>query len=291
MLLLLLLLAALTAAQPGPLPVVTWHGVGGTAAECDSLISTIHAALPGLPVHNVAVGSSPDMDHANSILMRCMDQVDLVCEQLLADPTFSAGYNAVGISQGGLLIRALVQRCPIPVRTLITFGSPHQGVFGVPDCRAATGMEDLCELVRQLLSAAAYEPWLQNLITPAQYWHDPLNTANYQAGSSFLALVNNEREPAAEHRERMEALRDFVMVMWDQDTTVIPKESAHFQFYRPGQDQEVQPLEQSKLYTENYIGLRTLNEAGKLHFYNVSGHHVQFDYEWVAEHIVPWLLP
>ena len=98
--LLLLLLAAPTAAQPGtaascrrggntvlpargsggtgaagPLPVVTWHGVGGTAAECDSLISTIHAALPGLPVHNVAVGSSPDMDHANSILMRCMDQV------------------------------------------------------------------------------------------------------------------------------------------------------------------------------------------------------------------------
>ena len=44
-----------------------------------------------------------------------------------------------------------------------------------------------------------------------------------QAGSSFLALVNNEREPAVEHKERMEALRDFVMVMWDQDTTVIPK--------------------------------------------------------------------
>ena len=58
----------------------------------------------------------------------------------------SAGYNAVGISQGGLLIRnvvchhrqpqtrltiislfrGLVQRCPVPVHNLITFGAPHQ---------------------------------------------------------------------------------------------------------------------------------------------------------------------
>ena len=76
-------------------------------------------------------------------------QIDWVCEKLLADPLMADGYNAIGISQGGLLIRlqrkqwwtlagfkargfkqmlfrGLVQRCPIPVKNLITFGSPHQ---------------------------------------------------------------------------------------------------------------------------------------------------------------------
>ena len=48
--------------------------------------------------------------------------------------------------------RGLAERCPVPMKTLITFGSPHQGQFGVPDCREATHSPLLCELVRQLIS-------------------------------------------------------------------------------------------------------------------------------------------
>ena len=75
------------------------------------------------------------------------------------------------------------------------------------------GSEDLCELVRELLSAGAYEPWIQvsgwvganawwfpsdlwnfdkcsfflkDLIAAAQYWHDPLNNTNYAQGPPFL---------------------------------------------------------------------------------------------------------
>merc|ERR1719167_374580 len=121
-------------------PIVTWHGIGGSAAECEPMIDTFKKSLPDVHVFNVAVGPDPEMDHANSILMSCMKQIDLVCQQMMDDPLLVAeGYNAVGISQGGLLIRGLVQLCPIPVRNLITFGAPHQGVYGVPDCVPATG--------------------------------------------------------------------------------------------------------------------------------------------------------
>ena len=48
--------------------------------------------------------------------------------------------------------RGLAERCPVPMKTLITFGSPHQGQFGVPDCRETTHSPLLCELVRQLIS-------------------------------------------------------------------------------------------------------------------------------------------
>ena len=63
------------------------------------------------------------------------------------------------------------------------------------------GNEDLCELVRELLSAGAYEPWiqvfftlalifscLQDLIAAAQYWHDPLNHTNYVHGKAMIVL-------------------------------------------------------------------------------------------------------
>jgi len=272
-------------------PVVTWHGVGGSAAECNSLIDTIKHSLPDVHVLNVAVGPDPDMDHANSVLMRCVEQVDMICQQLLDDPLMAEGYNAVGISQGGLLIRGLVQRCPVPVKNLITFGAPHQGVYGVPDCEEATGSYELCVLVRELLSAGAYEPWIQDLVAPAQYWNDPLNQTNYVAGSHYLALVNNEKEDKnQDYRDRMLQLENFVMVMWEDDTTVIPRETSHFETYKPGQEVEVLPLRESVLYQEDYIGLRTLDEEGKLHFFTVPGHHVQFDYDWVAENIVPFLL-
>ena len=62
------------------------------------------------------------------------------------------------------MIRGLAQRCPDPpMKTLVTYGAPSNGIFGVPDCLSATDSYALCELVRQILAAAAYDPDLQVL--------------------------------------------------------------------------------------------------------------------------------
>ena len=57
-------------------------------------------------------------------------------------------------------------------RNLVTFGSPHQGVFGVPECQAWVGDPvlgpALCELVRRLLNMGAYIPWIQ-VAAPPEY--------------------------------------------------------------------------------------------------------------------------
>ena len=50
---LLLLLATSALAT---VPVVTWHGLGGTASECERMIETIREAAPDVHVINVAVG-------------------------------------------------------------------------------------------------------------------------------------------------------------------------------------------------------------------------------------------
>ena len=93
-----------------------------------------------------------------------------------------------------------------------------------------------------------------------------------------------------EYKTRMEELVNFVMVMFNQDDIVDPKESAHFEFYSPGQDEEVLALNESVLYREDWLGLRSLDQSGRLHFFGVDGKHVQIDYDWVAEYIIPFLL-
>ena len=99
--------------------------------------------------------------------------------------------------------------------------------------------------MRELLSAGAYTPWVQELIATAQvsvhptvmrwsssliyglqYWHDPLNQTSYSHGSHYLALVNNEQEEQEPlYRQRMLQLHNFVMLKWTEDEIVIPRES------------------------------------------------------------------
>lgn len=43
-------------------------------------------------------------------------------------------------------------------------------------------------------------------------------------------------------------LKNFVMVMFEDDSMMIPKESAWFGFYTPGQDENITKLEDSVLY-------------------------------------------
>ncbi|KAF5829085.1 Alpha/Beta hydrolase protein [Dunaliella salina] len=73
-------------------------------------------------------------------------QVAKVCAEMKGMSELADGFNAVGFSQGGQFMRALVERCShegIQARTLITLGAQHQGISSVPGCRwvAASSME------------------------------------------------------------------------------------------------------------------------------------------------------
>lgn len=48
-------------------------------------------------------------------------------------------------------------------------------------------------------------------------------------------------------------------------------------------------LLQTKLYTEDWIGLKTLDEEGKVKFINVSGNHLEISQKDMKKYIVPYL--
>ena len=45
-------------------------------------------------------------------------------------------------------------------------------------------------------------------------------------------------------------------------------------------------LLETQLYKEDWIGLKTMDEAGKLHFYDIPGGHLQLSMEWFKTEII-----
>jgi palmitoyl-protein thioesterase len=88
------------------------------------------------------------------------------------------------------------------------------------------------------------------------------------------------------YAENLVKLENFVMVKFADDMMVEPRESGHFEFYIPGQDKEILPLRESQLYLEDWIGLKHLDESGKLHRFEVPGDHLQVSTQWLIDEII-----
>ena len=158
------------------LPVVCWHGVNDDSQSCDQVFQTLPNDTYTL---SVQIGDSLEEDKYNSVFMDMISQVTSLdqqhlrivckvlrgCEIVGEDKYLKDGFNAVGLSQGGLLLRGVAQLCPeLRMRSLVTMGSPHQGIFGLPKCKD-DDVFDECTLVRDFLSQGAYISWIQGAIT------------------------------------------------------------------------------------------------------------------------------
>lgn len=272
----------------GPLPIVLWHGVGDTCCKNTSMGSikkVLEENIPGIYVKSLQIGSNEFMDLENSYFMNVNEQVKIACSLISEDIKLKNGFNAIGFSQGAQFLRAVVQRCPNPPAiNLISVGGQHQGVFGVPRCLSKS--ETFCDQIRKLISIAAYTDFVQNHIAQAGFWHDPLNEKEYKAKSNFLAHINNEKVKNESYRINLKKLQNFVMIKFLNDTIVEPRESEWFGFYAPGQSKEITTLQKSELYTEDWLGLKEMNEKGQLHFFEVIGDHLQIDVSWFKENII-----
>ncbi|XP_046850386.1 palmitoyl-protein thioesterase 1-like [Xenia sp. Carnegie-2017] len=273
------------------IPVVIWHGMGDSCCNplsMGSIKDMVEDLIPGIYVRSLMIGSSIIEDTINGFLMNANKQIDIVCKKLSSDEKLKDGYNAMGFSQGGQFFRALAQRCPSPpMKNLISFGGQHQGVFGFPHCPGENFT--LCEYVRKLLDLGVYISWVQNNLVQAEYWHDPLKEEEYKTKSVFLADINQERVKNKAYKENLMKLKNFVMVKFAKDTMVIPKESEWFGYYKPGQDKDLFTLQESPLYQEDWLGLKEMDEAGKLHFLEADGDHLQFSKEFFEKKILPFL--
>lgn len=71
----------------------------------------------------------------------------------------------------------------------------------------------------------------------------------------------------------MKKLENFVMYVFDEDTTVIPPESGWFSEVNATTGEETK-LKERKMYKEDWLGLRWLDERGRLVFKSTEGRHM-----------------
>jgi len=290
--LLLCFFVAVVVAGPDYRPVVLWHGMGDTC--CDPLSMgyikrIIEDNLPGIYVKSLMIGNNIFEDELNGFFMDVNDQIPFAHREILNDTLLLSGFNAIGFSQGGQFLRAYVERFnDPPVYNLISIGGQHQGVFGFPRCPGDN--ETICEIVRRMLNMGAYLPFVQNHLVQAEYWQDPFNEDKYLKHCVFLPDINNNLQVQnATYKKNMISLANFVMVQFLNDTMVQPKESEWFGFYAPGQDKEVLTLQETPLYQEDWLGLKEMDQNGRLTFLATIGNHLQFTKEWFIQNIVPFL--
>ena len=118
---------------------------------------------------------------------------------------------------------------------------------------------------------------MQSRLVPAQYFRDPEDLESYLEHSNFLADINNERtKKNATYKKNMKKLEKFVMFMFSDDTTVVPKESAYFHEVNRTSE-EITKLKDRALYKEDWLGLKWLDERHRLEFKIAKGGHMQFE--------------
>jgi len=142
----------------------------------------------------------------------------------------------------------------------------------------------------------------------AQYFRDPANLITYLTANRFLTSINNELPPSRNetYARNLASLNTLVLVIFTQDKTVVPKETAWFasevvlddddSIFRPSQSKQKQinlgptaatneqrilvPMRLQPLYKEDWIGLRALDERGGVVFDVCEGEHMRMDGCW-----------
>ncbi|XP_054283539.1 palmitoyl-protein thioesterase 1-like [Macrosteles quadrilineatus] len=267
-----------------PTPIVLWHGMLSFGGLVSRLTYLIRRIIPLAYIKSLKIGSSGYSDYKNSLFMDVNRQVKQACDMIADDPNLRRGYHGVGISQGGQFLRAVAQRCPNPpMFNLITLGAQHQGYYSLG--------KNLFSLPEFFVDKHSYWEYIRKKsIVVNQLWHDPINHNKYVEENTFIADINNEKTLNVEYRTNLLKLKHLVLVKFDRDYMVVPRDSSWFGFYTEGQDKEITNMINSKLYIEDRIGLQKLFNNARLHTIVCPGLHIQIENDWFVDNIVlPWL--
>jgi len=298
----------------GLLPIFTMHGVNDNHREFEGMAELIRAIDANVTITSLLVGD--DSASFSNLWDQGRQVIDLIRKAVAATPkAYAQGYTLLCHSQGALICRTAIQAFDDHnVHTLISLAGPHQGQFGIPngwDSKIPWGRD----IAYTFFLTGPLAPVFQRNLSIANFWHDPRPSAglfgkplaDYRNGNTFLPVFNSDPDrgsqgpggvppsgvEAARYKANLLRLRQAVFAGSPGDGTIIPWCSTVWQFYDEAVMEGPFPLlETTPLWRDDWVGLRTLHERGRLQIVTPPGVcHVCWahDADVFSKHIAPWL--
>jgi len=275
------------------LPVVTAHGMG------DSCFNAGFKQLTqGVGTHTgsysvcIPTGDTQAKDTNNGFFLSMDKSLEVFADKIRKDAKLAGGFNAIGLSQGNSLIRGYIQKYnDPPVKNWLSVHGTVVGVTGIPNCNPAGALRLVCESVAKLLGdTAVYTKVIQDHIFQADYFRDParVNSTEYKKNSELGEWNNEGNTVNASYAVNFAKTSKFVMVKAEKDTMVYPNDGEWWGAFADGKYRTKLPMKETRWYKEDLFGLKTADEAGKIHFESTTGNHLQFTttqlYGWIDKY-------
>ena len=279
-----ILLLAIIALSYSIYPIAVFHGIidSCTMKNTSMLVNDLKNDL-GVHVECIEVGNG----YWDSVMKPMTEQVKLACESIKSNPNFQGKFNVLGISQGTLIGRYIVEKCDMEGQVVryMSFDGPQMGVGFVPKIDCGT----FCDWMVNLTVPLAYK--FQDTLSPLGYLKYRYDRSYYDEHDDiFLKMLNNEREEKdQEIYDRFTSLEKVKLIKAKHDSVIVPRESSWFEFY-DYDGKTIIPLEESDFYINDNIGLRKLMEEDKVIFYEIDQEHVLYNMKEYKDEIMSFFL-
>ena len=265
-------------------PIAVFHGIIDACSmkNTSMLVNDLKNDL-GVHVECIEIGNG----YWDSVMKPMYEQVELACESIKSNPNFQGKFNILGISQGTLIGRYIIEKCQMEGQVVkyLSFDGPQMGVGYVPKIDCGT----FCDWIVNLTLPLAYK--FQDTIAPMGYLKYRNNRTYYDEHDDiFLKMLNNDcKVKDQEIIDRFSSLEKAKFIKAKSDSVIVPRESSWFEFY-DNDGKNIVPLEESDFYINDYIGLRKLVEEGKVQFVEIDEEHVMYNMKEYREEILQFFL-
>lgn len=199
------------------------------------------------------------------------------------------------------MARYLLEECDLgatKVKNFATVGTPNMGIAKIPDdTRKLLDLDNLepgnpvGKLAKVMTNGMMFLDGMQKSFSFAGYFRDPSRMETYLQKSSFLAKINNEvrDEPGNDiRRKKFMSVNKLMLVKFTHDGIVRPAESEWFGEYLSNQKtklSEVKPWKDTDFYKQDWLGLKTLDQQGKITLVEIPRGHTEISKEDMSSFI------
>jgi len=289
-------LTIILASAAASYPTVVTHGMGDSCFNDGMIgITDLIGNTTGDYAVCIKTGKNKASDTDNGFFMSMDKNVDIFAANIKKDPVLANAtwINCVGLSQGNSLCRGYIHRYnDPPVANFLSVHGTVSGVAGFPNCNPAGLLGPVCKELADACGSAAYSALTQNVLFQADYFRDPLrvNTTAYKTTSEIAQWNNEGTVVNPEYKENFIKVKQFAMIKAMKDTMIFPNEGEWWGHFADGSQKKVLTMKETRWYTEDLFGLKTVDEAGKILFNSTAGNHLQFTHEqlvwWVDNYFV-----